>query len=177
MPVEAVEPGGGVFERGVCADQVIDADFAAGHQVDTLGVFAGRGTGALQPDLPGDHLLQRQVDLGAEVADQGNGATLADSGDRGLDRRGHSHGFEHCVGAASAGAGAYFGGRVAGSGVQDRVGAGGARATASLASSTSTPITVAKPAAFAAWMVSWPIMPQPTTTAVSSGAIGVRLTA
>ena len=43
---------------------------------DTFRVFAGGGAGALQSYLPGNYLLQRQVDLAAEIADQGDCAAL-----------------------------------------------------------------------------------------------------
>jgi len=72
MPVETVEPGGGIFERSARADQVVDSNVAAGHQVDTLGVFAGGGAGALQADpahmlepLPAFLLLARRRELSA----------------------------------------------------------------------------------------------------------------
>ena len=43
------------------------------------GIFAGGGAGALQANLAADDFLQRELDLGRDVADQSDGAALANA--------------------------------------------------------------------------------------------------
>ena len=93
MLVEAVEPTGGVLERGAGADHRVDVDLAARKERDAGWIFAGTGAGALEADLAGDDGLQRKLDLGGDVADLGHGAAFADRGDGGLDRVGCAYGF------------------------------------------------------------------------------------
>jgi hypothetical protein len=69
VAVETVEPGGAFLKGGDGADQRVHFDGAAGHQVDTGGVFAVGGAGALETDLAGDYRLQREIDIGGDVAD------------------------------------------------------------------------------------------------------------
>ena len=55
----------------------VHANGPAREQLDARRVFARRRAGALQPDLPRHHRLQRQLDLGRDVADQRHRAALA----------------------------------------------------------------------------------------------------
>ena len=70
---------------------------------DGLGILACRRGRALQPDLPRDNFLQRQLHLWGDVADQRHRAALAHAVNGGGDGFVAAHGFKHHVGAEAAG--------------------------------------------------------------------------
>ena len=175
--VEAVEPGGAFGKRRDGGDERGDFDDALRHQVDALRVFAVGGAGALEADLAGDDVLQRDFDVGREVADERDGAAFADGLDGGLRRGRNSRRFRRryrrrgrrSFRGRRRGTSTFFGLRMSVAPMS--------LARSSLMSSTSTAMMRVQPAALAACRVTEPIMPTPTMTAVSPSLMGVMETA
>ena len=72
-----MEPIAALLEFGNCGKEGLDLDFARGDRFDGFGVFAGRGAAAEDAQLAGDEELEREGDLGLEVADAADAAALA----------------------------------------------------------------------------------------------------
>ena len=122
---------------------------------------------ALQPDLPADHLLQRQLNFGRDVADQRHRPALADAVDRSRrpfrrgrqPRRRHRRRCRRVSRSTSASIAAPDASMVSSAPIS--------RASFSRVASISATKTREQPAARAACRVSRPIMPAPITSAVS----------
>ena len=141
-------------------------------QLDASRVLAGRGAGALAGESAASPRLQRQLDLRrmlpmSVTAPPLRTQAIAVRWDPSrLPLRGPHRRPVRLSGGDLGGASQVFG-------VERFVGASSLRAQASrrryrLRTPSSNPATLA------AWIVSWPIMPAPTTTAVSPNACGVR---
>jgi len=66
----------------------------------------------LQANLPGDNLLQRERNFRRDIADECDGAALADAVDRGVDRFVSSDGFQNHIDAVSVGELLYLGDQI-----------------------------------------------------------------
>ena len=156
----------------------IDVDGAARQQVDALGDLAVRSAGAEHRDLARDHRLQRQLDRRREVSDQDHGAALADAANRVRHGVAVAHDFERDVGTAPAGELARR------PPARRRLSHSAPAWRPSVAPASSFRVVdvdrddrAARPSRFSTWIISRPIIPAPTTTAVSSGRRECRLTA
>ena len=135
-----------------------------------------RSARAVERQLPRHDRLQRQLHLGRQVAHQRHLAALCARGDGQLHGGRDADGLDGHVGPAAAGQREQPRQRIVAVGTQRFVGAQLA-GQVKPARSRSTAMIRPQPAARRAWTTSSPIMPAPTTTAVSLRRIGVRPTA
>src|SRR3954463_10654243 len=68
--MKTTEPGRPIAQRRNCCDQWTDANLSSSHQFHRFWIFTARGTRSLQTYLTRNNLLQRQIYLWSNVADQ-----------------------------------------------------------------------------------------------------------
>jgi len=117
------EPIGTVGKGRGGRDQRIDFDLTAGDKLEALRVFPGARTAAEHGDLTSHDLLQGEIDLGGEIADQHEAGAVAGDLDGEIDGGLNADDFEEDIGTAAAGEGANLLGGIDGGGVDDGGGA------------------------------------------------------